>query len=77
MGRYTTTLNEYINGELSRLGRNEFVNNGNLTIFDDEFQFIQKILKYDDDVHNIVTKKIFKGYELPITEVDRYFKDKR
>lgn len=74
MGRYTTTLNEYINGELSRLGQDEFITDGNMVLFDEEFQFIQKILKYDDDVHNIVTNKIFKGYTLPNNEVDKFFK---
>jgi hypothetical protein len=74
MSKYTTTINEYLNSELSRMGLNETVNDGKLTFFDDEFQFIQKILKYDDDVHNIVTNKIFKGYKLPNNEVDKFFK---
>lgn len=75
MARFTTTLNDYINSELGRLGQNEFVDKeGNLVFFDEEFQFIQKILKYDDDVHNIVTNKIFKGYKLSNDSVDRYFK---
>lgn len=74
MARYTTTLNEYINSELSNMGQDEFINDGKLTIFDEEFQFIQKILTYDEDVHNIVTKKIFKGYKLPNNEVDNFFK---
>lgn len=75
MGRYTTTLNEYINSELNKIGQDEFIDkDGNLILFDEEFQFIQKILKYDDDVHKIVTNKIFKGYKLSNDSVDRYFK---
>lgn len=75
MARYTTTLNEYINSELGVMGHDEFIDkDGNLIFFDEEFQFIQKILKYDDDVHNIVTNKIFKGYALPNNEVDKFFK---
>lgn len=75
MARYTTTLNEYINSELELIGQDEFIDSeGNLIIFNEEFQFIQKILKYDEDVHNIVTNKIFKGYKLSNDSVDRYFK---
>ena len=74
MSKYTTTINEYLNSELERMGFNEFVNNGELTFFDEEFQFIQKILKYDDDVHNIVTKKIFRGFQLPNVDIDKHFK---
>lgn len=75
MARYTITLNEYINSELGLMGQNEFIDkDGKLILFDEDFQFIQKILKYDDDVHNIVTKKIFKGYTLPNKDVDKFFK---
>lgn len=74
MSKYTTTINEYFNSELSRMGFNENVNDGKLTFFDEEFQFIQKILKYDDDVHEIVTRKIFKGFQLPNVDTDKYFK---
>lgn len=75
MARYTTTLNEYINSELGVMGQDEFIDKeGNLIFFDEDFQFIQKILKYDDDVHNIVTNKIFKGYALPNNNVDKFFK---
>lgn len=75
MARYTTTLNEYINSELEKTGQNEFIDkDGHLVFFDEEFQFIQKILKYDDDVHDIVTNKIFKGYKLSNDSVDKYFK---
>lgn len=74
MSKHTTTINEYINGELMRMGKDEFINDGKLTLFNDEFQFIQKILKFDDDVYKIVTNQIFKGYTLDNIEVDKYFK---
>lgn len=74
MSKHTTTINEYLNSELARMGLNETVNDGKLTFFDEEFQFIQKIIKYDDDVHNIVTRKLFKGFQLPNVETDKYFK---
>lgn len=75
MARYTTTMNEYLNGELERIGFNEFVNDGKLTFFDDEFQFIQKILRFDKDVQEIVTRKIFKNFRFADEMVDKHFKE--
>lgn len=74
MARYTTTINEYINGELLRSGKNEFVNDGNLTIYDYDFQFMKKILHFDDDVYSIVTNKIFKGFSFNDPTIDKKFK---
>lgn len=74
MSKHTTTLNEYINGELMRMDKDEFINNGKLTIFDDEFQFIQKIIKFDDDVYKIVNEKIFKNLKFEDEKVDKHFK---
>lgn len=75
MARFTTTLNEYLNGELDRMGRSEFVDTeGNLVFFNEDFQYIQKILRYDDDVHQLVTSKIFKGFQFDDIEVDKKFK---
>lgn len=75
MSKHTTTINEYLNGELESIGLNEFVNNGKLTIFDEEYQFIQKILKFDKDVQKIVTNKIFKNFRFANDTVDRNFKE--
>lgn len=75
MSKHTTTINEYLNGELESIGLNEFVNNGKLTIFDEEYQFIQKILKFDKDVQKIVTNKIFKNFMFANDTVDRNFKE--
>lgn len=74
MSKHTTTLNEYINGELMKMDKDEFINNGKLTIFDDEFQFIQKIIKFDDDVYKIVNEKIFKNLKFEDEKVDKHFK---
>lgn len=74
MSKYTTTLNEYINSELMRQGKNEFINNGHLSFFDDKYAFIQKILYYDDDVADIVTYQIFKGFQFTDKNVDKLFK---
>ena len=74
MSKHTTTLNEYINGQLMRMDKDEFINNGKLTIFDEEFQFIQKIIKFDDDVYKIVNEKIFKNLKFEDEKVDKHFK---
>lgn len=75
MARFTTTISEYLHGELDRMGSSEFIDKeGNLIIFNEDYQYIQKILKYDDDVHNIVTSKIFKGFEFQDPQVDKNFK---
>lgn len=74
MARYTTTLFEIIESELHRQGFNEFVNNGKLTMNDNEFQFIQKVLRFDDDVKKIVDETFFKGFKFNDERIDRYFK---
>ena len=51
----TTTLYNVIRSELIKDGFNEFVDDdGNLIIFNEESQFMTKILKYDADVQKIV-----------------------
>lgn len=75
MSRYTTTLNEILKAELHKKGFNEFVNEGKLTFNDPNFQFIQKILYYDDDVKSIVTQTFFKGFRFHDERVDNYFKE--
>lgn len=75
MSKFTTTINEYITGELKRLGHGEFINNGDLTYNDSEYAFIQKILFYDEDVQKIVDDKIFKGFKFTDEDTDRSFKE--
>ena len=70
----TTTLYNVIRSELIKDGFNEFVNDqGELVIFNEEDQFLTKILKYDDDVQKIVDK-LFTGVSLTHRENDEHFK---
>lgn len=70
----TTTLYNVIRSELIKEGFNEFVDgDGNLTIFNEESQFITKILNYDSDVQTIV-EKLFTGASLTHRENDEHFK---
>ena len=66
---------EIIQSELQIQGHNEFVNNGHLSLFDNEFAFIQKVLHYDEDVQKIVNNKFFKGFKFTDERIDRYFKE--
>lgn len=70
----TATLFGMLKAEMINQGLNEFFNNNQITTFDDEFQFIKKMMKYDDDTHNLVTKMFFQGYEFEDKNVDRNFK---
>lgn len=70
----TATLFGMLKAEMINIGLNEFFNNNQITAFEDEFQFIKKMMKYDEDTHNLVTKMFFQGYELPDKTVDKTFK---
>lgn len=74
VARYTMTLFDFIKSELIKKGFNEFVNNDKLTFYDDEFQFMQKMLKFDKDVLAIVNEKVFKGFKLKDELSDLLFK---
>lgn len=74
MSKHTTTLMEIIQSELQNAGFNEFVNDGNLTLYNQYFQFIQKVLRFDDDVKKIVDDTFFKGFRFNDERIDRYFK---
>ena len=70
----TLTLYDIIQSELIKKGFNEFVNSdGELVFFDEEYQFIQKILSYDEDVQEIVDR-LFHGVSLTVREHDEHFK---
>ena len=75
MSKHTTTLMEIIQGELQRKGFNEFVNDGKLTFDNKEYAFIQKVLRFDDDVKKIVDETFFKGFRFNDERIDRYFKE--
>lgn len=70
----TTTLFNIIKSELIKEGFNEFVDgDGTFVFFDEEHQFITKILTYDSDVQNIVDR-LFTGASLVDRENDEHFK---
>lgn len=75
MGKYTATLMEIIQSELQNMGHDEFINKGHLTFNDSEFAFIQKVLRYDEDVQKIVNRVFFKGFRFNDERIDRYFKE--
>ena len=75
MSKHTTTLMEIIQGELQRNGFNEFVNEGKLTFDNKKYAFIQKVLRFDDDVKKIVDETFFKGFKFNDERIDRYFKE--
>lgn len=75
MSKHTTTIMEIIQSELQRSGFNEFVNDGKLTFDNQDFAFIQKVLRFDEDVKKIVDNTIFKGFKFTDERIDSYFKE--
>lgn len=70
----TVTLFDYIKSELIKRGLNEFKDSsGKFVFFDEEYQFMTKILTYDEDVSDIVDY-LFTGVSLNHREYDMYFK---
>ena len=70
----TLTLYDYIQSELQEQGFDEYVNDdGELVFFDEDHQFMTKILDYDDDVQFIVDR-LFNGVSLENREHDEHFK---
>lgn len=65
---------DLISSELQKQGKSEFVKDGKLVFFDGDEQFIQKIMKYDEDVEKIVTDKFFKGFTFQNEQTDHDFK---
>lgn len=74
--KHNTTPYSIIKSELLNSGHSEFVNKekNQLVFFDDDFQIIKKIMRYDDDVKKIVNEKIFQNLTLETTESDNHFK---
>lgn len=78
----TTTLYKIIQSELFKQGNNEFEGDspntsvfplGKFNYYDDDYQFLAKVLKYDDDVESIVNW-LFNGLSLNKDEFDLHFK---
>lgn len=65
---------DIIQTELLKKNKSEFYNNGEYTGNNKKFQFIQKALRYDEDVQEIVNDMFFMGYTFPNPEADKYIK---
>lgn len=70
----TTRLFNIVQSDLIEKGLNEFVDKeGNLVYFNNDYQFMAKILKYDDDVADIVNE-LFSEQSLNNPDFDKHFK---
>ena len=70
----TTTLYKIVQSELINSGHNEFFDKDNrLVLFDNEHQFIRKIMTYDNDIENIVDN-LFNNMKLNNLIHDHHFK---
>src|SRR5699024_11225200 len=70
----TITLYDYIQSELIKKGLNEFVDSeGELVIFEEDHQFIEKIFRYDEDIQQIINFLFF-GNGLIDEEYDKHSK---
>ena len=70
----TTRIFNIVQSELIEKGLNEFVDKeGNLVYFEHDYQFMTKILKYDEDVAEIVNE-LFSGQSLNDHVFDEHFK---
>lgn len=65
---------QVLRAELVKAGKNEFFNGNQYTGNKKDYRFIQKALRYDEDIAGIVTEVIFSDYTFPTPEVDAFFK---
>lgn len=72
--KYTTTLQEILEGELHSRGFNEFWNEGRITSNDPKYVFMKKIMRYDEDVQTIVNDILFQDMSLEDKDADIKFK---
>lgn len=72
--KYTITIKDYLQSELINSGKSELFNNTQLTMLDPEFAFMQKAMRYDEDIDDIVTNRIFNGFRFVNDECDKWFK---
>lgn len=74
MGK-TATVYDLLESEIMKTGMNEYVDdNGQLIFFDSEYSIMSKILAYEDDIYQMITKKFFIGQRLQDEEMDKKFK---
>lgn len=69
----TITLNELVTSELIKEGYNEFFNNGRFTGTNEQYAFIQKMLRYDEPVRKIIDK-FFLDFKFVDEKLDTMFK---
>ena len=71
----TATIYDLLESEIMKTGMNEYVDeNGKLIFFDSEYSIMSKILAYEDDIYQLMTKKFFIGQGLEDEEKDKKFK---
>ena len=70
----TTTLYKIVQSELINSGHNEFFDKDNrLVLFNNEHQFMRKIMSYDNDIE-IIVDHLFNNMKLNNTIHDQHFK---
>lgn len=74
MTKKTTTINEIITADLNEKGHNEFLACNQLDLVGGTLNYMYKITQYDEDVQDTVNRIIFRGYKLPDTKMDIFFK---
>lgn len=71
----TASIMDIIQSELIKKGLDEFFDSdGNFVLYDNDFQFIKKAMKYDDDVAEIVTRMFFQGFTFENKTTDNLIK---
>lgn len=71
----TASIMDIIQSELIKKGLDEFIDSdGNFVLYDNDFQFIKKAMKYDDDVAEIVTRIFFQGFTFENETTDKLIK---
>jgi len=75
MSKVTTSLSDIMQSELIKDGFDEMVDKeGNLVFYDDNFSFIQKVLRFEPEVEKVVTSRLFGGLTFESELVDKIIK---
>lgn len=72
--KVTTSIHDILRSELQNNGFDEFMNNSELVLYNEDYQFIKKMINYDDDIHQIVTKRFFQGFTFETETMDKQLK---
>lgn len=65
---------QILRANLIKKGKNEFFNENKYTGNSKQHRFIQKALRFDEDIEKIITEEVFADYRFPTQEVDHFFK---